>query len=459
MTATRNAATPYLCCRDAAQAIEFYARALGVAERSRVTMPDGRVGHAELAAGNCVFFVADEFPEEGFAGRRDPGATHVVLHLRVADADAAFSRAVAAGAIPVRPVAESGHGERMGKIRDPYGHVFLLASSPDVPRVEEFWEKLDLITPMALRVAATLRLADHVHRGRSDLDSLASASGAHRESLGRLLRYLAARGFFRETEPGRFALAGESVFLLESDPTATRGWLDLEGFGGRMDLAFCELLSTMRTGAPPRSSAKSDLSGGEAASYDTVMEAQSIRQAPAIVAALSPATPPRHVVDLGGGTGTLLAEMLRRFPDARGSLVELPSTAAAARARLEAEGVLARCDVIAGDILAATLPRGDLYVLKFVLHAFEDDAAARILARCREVGGLGARTLVLERTVAADDDLAPFTAMDLRMLILGHGRERTLAEYAALAKKAGLAVEKAARTTTGVHAIELRPLA
>lgn len=455
---TRNAATPYLCCRGADAAIEFYSRALGVAERSRVTMPDGRVGHAELAAGNFVFFLADEFPEEGFASRHDPETTHLVLHLRVADADAAFSRAVAAGASPLRPVADSGHGERAGKIRDPYGHVWLLASSPAVPRLEEFWEKLDLITPMALRVAATLRIADHVRAGRGELASLAAAAGADRETLGRLLRFLAARGFFREEAPGRFALAGESVFLLDDDPAATRGWLDLEGFGGRMDLSFFELLAAVRTGKAPRSTGKPDLTPAETASYDTVMEAQSIRQAPTIVAALAFSTPPRHVVDLGGGTGTLLAEMLRRWPDARGSLVELPATAAAARARLESEGLRARCDVIAGDILAATLPRGDLYVLKFVLHAFEDDAAARILARCREAGGQAARCLVLERTVTADDDRAPFTAMDLRMLILGHGKERTLEEYAALARTAGLAVASAKRTAAGVHAIELRPI-
>jgi precorrin-6B methylase 2 len=237
--------------------------------------------------------------------------------------------------------------------------------------------------------------------------------------------------------------------LLDDDPSATRGWLDLEGFGGRMDLAFFDLLETVRRGEPPARTGREDLDEGTGSSYDTVMEAQSRAQAPGIVAAhdWSDAT---FVVDVGGGTGTLLAEALRAHPHLRGALVELPETAEAARAVLGDD-----VEVIAGSVFEVDLPRADCYILKFVLHAFPDAEAADILRRCAAAAAPGAKVLVAETTlVDASGDRSSFTSMDMRMLILGLGRERTLAEYTALAETAGLRFVAVREAAGGPHLIE-----
>lgn len=321
--------------------------------------------------------------------------------------------------------------------------------------VSDMWEMLDLITPMAVRVAATLRVADLIEAGHDRIESLARAAGVDRDALARLLRYLAARGLFHELAPGRFALTDGARMLLDTHPSATRRWIDLEGFGGRMDLAFFDLLATVRTGRPPAPIQKDEMAPEIATSYDTVMEAQSRRQAPIILAAHD-WSDARHIADIGGGTGTLLAAILHARPDARGTLLELPATAAAAERTLAGERLADRATVIAGDLFEL-MPRGaDIYILKFILHFLDDEQAVTALRRCREAGHENSRVLVIETTVAPGDETDSFTAMDLRMLILGHGRERTLAEYTTLAARAGLLVASTTPTSAGPHVIALR---
>lgn len=320
----------------------------------------------------------------------------------------------------------------------------------------DIWRSLDLITPMALRVAATLRLADLIREGHGALGELAARAGADPDTLGRLLRYLTARGFFAEPSPGRFALNERAEFLADDHPSAIRRWVDLNGFGGRMDLSFFDLLATVRTGRPPEAAHKARLPDDVAASYDAIMEAQSRAQAPAIVAAYD-WSGLGHVVDVGGGTGNLMAEILRAAPHARGTIVELlDGTADLARRYLADAGVGDRCDIIVGDALEVMPRAADAYVWKFVLHSLDDAGATRALRRCRDAGRPDSRILLMERTVAPGDNRAMFTTMDLHMLLWGQGgRERTLDEFSALAAGADLALRSATPTPAGVHIIEL----
>jgi len=321
--------------------------------------------------------------------------------------------------------------------------------------VTNLWRMLDVITPMALRVAATLRLSDLIQAGHGDIADLAARAGADRDALARLLRHLAARGVYVEAAPGRFELTELAACLLDDHPSGSREWLDLEGFGGRMDLAFFDLLATVRAGRPPEDGHKAKFSAAITASYDTVMEAQSRLQAPAIAAAIDLAGV-GHVVDVGGGTGTLLAEVLRAHPKVRGTLLELPATAETARRVLGEAGLADRCQVVAGDLFEVMPAAGDVHLWKFVIHALNDEEAARGLRRCRDAGRADSRIVVIEGTVGPGDDRSMFTEMDLRMLILGHGRERTLEEYRALAERAGLAVGTVTPTPVGPHLIEMR---
>jgi PhnB protein len=120
--------TPYLCVRDAARAIDFYKLALGAVEVVRLAGPSGKVGHAELRIGRAPLMLSDEFPETGVRSPQTLGGAPVSLQLYTEDADALFARAVAAGAKVLRPVADQFYGDRGGKLEDPFGHVWWIAT-------------------------------------------------------------------------------------------------------------------------------------------------------------------------------------------------------------------------------------------------------------------------------------------------------------------------------------------
>src|SRR5881409_3224327 len=121
--------TPHIIAKDAAGAIEFYKRAFGAEELARMPGPDGKsVMHAELRIGDSLFMLADEFPSFNCYGPKTIGGTPVSLHLYVQDVDAAFQKAVAAGATVKMPVADMFWGDRYGKVTDPYGHEWSLGT-------------------------------------------------------------------------------------------------------------------------------------------------------------------------------------------------------------------------------------------------------------------------------------------------------------------------------------------
>jgi len=314
---------------------------------------------------------------------------------------------------------------------------------------------MDLVTPMALRVAATLRLADFMPDDGAgqgaDLADLAELAGADPDALARMLRHLVQHGVFTEPAPGQFAANQTAAMLRAGQPGAA--WLDLDGFGGRMDLAFTGLAHTVRTGEPAWEQvfgqpfwAYLDANPAIGASFDATM---AVDAGSAAVADGYDWTTVRHVADIGGGTGTLIAEVLRRHPQLHGTLADLPETADRARPYLAGLGLEGRCEVI-GQSFFDPLPTGaDAYLLSRVIHDWDDAGAIAILRRCAEAAGSAGRVLVIESHAAPDGDSAAFAEMNLRMLVLAGGRERTIDDYAALAAAAGLRV-------TAVHDITER---
>ena len=139
----RPGVIPHLVVKGAAEAIEFYVRAFGAVEVFRMPMPDGEgIVHAELQLGDCRIFITDEFPQWGSTAPETLGGSPVVLHLQVADIDRSFERAVAAGAEPTMPPADMFWGDRYGKLRDPFGHEWAMATHVrDVP-LEEMAEAM-----------------------------------------------------------------------------------------------------------------------------------------------------------------------------------------------------------------------------------------------------------------------------------------------------------------------------
>lgn len=129
--------TPYLTVNNGAKALEFYTGAFGAVETSRLMMPDGRLGHAEIRIGDSVIMMSDEFPEHDCRSPQTLGGTPVNIHLYVEDVDAFFKRALAAGAKERKPVMDQFYGDRSGQLEDPFGHLWWVAThKEDVPPEE-----------------------------------------------------------------------------------------------------------------------------------------------------------------------------------------------------------------------------------------------------------------------------------------------------------------------------------
>ena len=319
----------------------------------------------------------------------------------------------------------------------------------------DIWALTDLCTPWCIHAIATLRIAGRIEDGITRLDDLATAAGAHADSLGRVLRHLVRKGLFTEPAPGHFALNDPARALLLPEPCLG---LDLDGIGGRMARAWSSLLAAVETGAPAYDEIFGrpfweDLAAHPhiAASFDALM-------GPAGHGPPDPDIPIaggwdsiRTVVDVGGGTGSLLTEILRAHPDMRGTLVDLPSTVARSAGIFEAAGVAGRV-TLAGQSFFDPLPAGaDLYLLKSVLQDWPDREATAILCRCADAAHPAGRVGVLGG-VAPHDPPDPA----LLMMVLVGGRDRSLAEFRTLAATAGLEVETAARNSAGRFIVECR---
>ena len=120
--------TPYMTVRDAARAIEFYKQAFGATEKGVMNGPDGKIMHAELVIGDSIFMLADEFPQYGSLSPQTTGGSGMGLHIYVEDVDAAFERATKAGASVEMPVSDMFWGDRYGKLADPFGHKWSIAT-------------------------------------------------------------------------------------------------------------------------------------------------------------------------------------------------------------------------------------------------------------------------------------------------------------------------------------------
>jgi hypothetical protein len=326
-----------------------------------------------------------------------------------------------------------------------------VSSESDAP--DRLRRLTDLPTAWAIHVAATLRLADHVAAGATQADELADAAGADRAALRRLLRLLVAIEFFDEPEPETVALTELSRLLL--DEAGWRPWLDLDGAPGVWTEAWPRLLRAVRTGSPGvdeqafqhRLAAEPDRWD----SFDQLMAAQVAGTATALASAFD-WSGVAHVVDVGGGTGALLRELLRAHRHLRGTLLDLPEVAAKARVALDDAGLADRCDIVAGSYFAV-MPAGDVYCVSQILHGFPDERAAELLRRCAEAGSAETRILVLEGLLDPDDSAS--TGFDLFMLMLGGGRQRTRDDFRILAERAGLELRSTAPLTGAASLVEI----
>jgi hypothetical protein len=313
----------------------------------------------------------------------------------------------------------------------------------------------DLCTPWCIRVVATLRIADHMAAGVTDVERLAVVAVCDAGALHNVLGHLVGKGVFEEVAPGRFALNDAARQLLD----ASR-FLGLEGIGGRMAGVWSTLPTYVKTGAPAYSEVFGlpfweDLATHPdvAASFDALMGPGGHGTPDADVPLDGGWDSVRTVVDVGGGTGAMLAEILRAHPGVRGTLVDFPGTVARSAETFQTAGVADRVTT-AGQSFFDPLPAGaDLYLLKKILNDWPDRETTTILRRCAEAARPGGRILVLGG-VAADG--AP-KRLEIEMVLVG-GKTNTLPEFRELARAAGLEVSSATRQPSGALAVECRPV-
>jgi len=317
-------------------------------------------------------------------------------------------------------------------------------------------QMLDLATPWCLRVAATLRIPEHIAAGHAGIADLAAAAGCDADALHAVLGHLVSQGVFIEESPGRFA-CNQAAEQLASVP-----FLDLAGIGGRMAHTWGTLLDYVRSGVPAYQQVFGrpfweDLAVHPAigAEFDALMGPAG-HGVPDYDVELSDGWDTvRTVVDVGGGTGAMLASLLRRHPQARGILVDLPGTVARAGPLLENLGVVGRVTV-EGQSFFDPLPSGaDLYLLKSVLNDWPDEPTVAILRRCAEAARTSQATIAVLGGVAADETPR---SLGIDMLVAG-GKTSTLSQFTELASRAGLDVIAARTQSSGRYVVECRPSA
>jgi 2,7-dihydroxy-5-methyl-1-naphthoate 7-O-methyltransferase len=320
-------------------------------------------------------------------------------------------------------------------------------------------QMLDLATPWCLMVSATLRIPGHIAAGHHDIADLAAVAGCDRDALHSVLGHLVAKGVFAEDAPGRFSCNRPAERLAEI------GFLDLDGIGGRLAHTWGTLLEYVRTGRPAYQQIFGqpfweDLAANPkiAAEFDALMGPAGHGVPDFDIELAGGWDPIGTIADVGGGTGAMLASLLRRHPHVRGILVDLPGTVARAGEILSGAGLADRV-TLHGQSFFDPLPAGaDLYLLKSVLNDWPDEETVAILRRCAEAAGSAAsaatpgRVLVLGG-VAPDD--AP-RSLGIDMLVAG-GKTSTITQFAELARRAGLEIRAATTQPSGRFIVECRP--
>lgn len=318
---------------------------------------------------------------------------------------------------------------------------------------------IDLITTRALSVVAELGVADHLAGGPRPVGELAEATGTHGPSLARVLRVLVPAEILAEPEPGVFSLTALGDCLRSDHPTSIRATMRI--FEGVMLRGLSALDHAVRTGRPAGEAALGagffEYLSAHPDEGDVFNEAMTeLRRlfVPAVLAAYD-FSGVGTLVDVGGGHGFFLARVLEAYPGIKGVLFDLPEVAQGAAAALEAAGLSARSDVVAGSFFEAVPHGGDAYVLSWIIHDWEEEQALAILRTCRAAMGPGARLLLVE-SVLPERGHDPFgCALDVAMLVLG-GRERTEAEYADLLARAGFELSRVVPTMAPLSVVEAR---
>jgi hypothetical protein len=314
----------------------------------------------------------------------------------------------------------------------------------------------------AVYAAAKLRIADVVADGPLSADEIAAEIGSDPDATHRLLRACAMFGIFTERPDGRYGLTGLGKGLRSGTPGSMLpvvlmlGDPQYQGPWGR-------LVHSVETGRPAVEVALGkqlwdylDEDPAFAATFNDAMTCLTDLDWPAVAAAYD-FTPYSTIADIGGGHGQLLALMLGASPKSKGVLQERESLVGPAEAHLREAGVLNRCRIDSGSFFETAPSDADLYVLRRVIHDYDDEQAIAILSTVRRDTPRGATLLLLESVVPPDSTPHFAKALDLDMLIFVGGRERTERQFGSLLDRAGFRLTRVVPTVSTISLIEAVP--
>jgi hypothetical protein len=310
----------------------------------------------------------------------------------------------------------------------------------------------------AVYLAAKLGIPDLLKGGPQSSQDLAQATGTHAPSLFRVLRALDSVGVVAEDSQGCFALTPLGATLLTDVPGSLR-FFAIEELGENHYPAWEKVLHSVQTGAIAFNHVYGESKWQymtqhpeEAIIFDQAMASFSSVVVGAVAAAYDFASS-QTVVDLGGGDGSLLAGILRAHSHLRGVVADVPYVVERARQRLEAEGLSGRCGTAAVDFFKE-VPIADTYSLKWILHDWTDEQSVTILKNCRKAMTAEGRVLIVEAVLQPGVATSFAKFVDLNMLVMTGGRERTESEYRTLLEAAGLKLTRVIPTQTEMSIIE-----
>lgn len=319
---------------------------------------------------------------------------------------------------------------------------------------------MGLWSAQTVATAARLGIADALANSQpQDSVSLAGAVGADSAALSRLLRALVSLGVLSQPQADTYELTAMGQALRSDTPGSLRDLLIAETDTPHWQ-AWGKLDESVRSGQPmvPQLFDMSIFEyyaahSEERASFSRAMGNFSTMAAQGTVHSYD-FSAARHIVDVGGANGDLLLAILQANPNIRGTIFDQPHVADATRQLITDQGYGERCEARSGDFFQEVPTGGDLYLLKFILHDWQDKDAVRILKNCRQAMPQDGKLLVIEMLIPDDNRPSPAQLIDLDMLVMTGGLERTASEYGALLSQAGLRLHRLIPTGSPYHLVE-----
>jgi hypothetical protein len=311
-------------------------------------------------------------------------------------------------------------------------------------------------------VAAKLDLAGLLKKGPRTAQDLAAATNMHPGALYRTLRGLASLGVFAEQDDGLFVNTPASEALLDGVPGSQRAMAIMTG--EEHYKSWGEFLYSVQTGKPAfdkvygiRPFDYLSQHPEQGANFDAAMTSVHGRETPAMLAAYD-FHGVRTLCDIGGGNGSLIIATLLKHPAIQGMLYDLAPVIERSRQHVDAAGLTCRCQCVTGNFFESVPAGADTYLMRHIIHDWTDDECVTILKNVRQVIPRDGRLLVLESVIPPGNDPMFGKLLDLNMLVIPGGRERTEAEYRTLYSAAGFHLSRIVPTTTEVSIVEGLPV-